>query len=123
MESIEQSQKAHIIQSHAQQPDEQISFFKPMAGAQLTPMYPRHVYPTNYITPKQQESEQLVKMRNRKKVKQKRAEKNIKQDFVTEGEKEKYSIENVLVELGEVRIKLLDGATVIMIVIMRVIFL
>ena len=49
-----------------------------------------------------QESEQLMKMRHRKKKKQEQKAKNIKQEFVLDGEKDKYNIDNVLQELGEV---------------------
>ena len=50
-----------------------------------------------------QESEKLVKMKNRKKKKQARKdEKNVKQVIVTEGETDDYNIENILADLGEV---------------------
>ena len=50
-----------------------------------------------------QESEKLVKMKNRKMKKQARKDvKNVKQVIVTEGVTDEYNIDNILEELGEV---------------------
>ena len=53
--------------------------------------------------PMPQESEKLVKMKNRKMKKQARKDvKNVKQVIVTEGVTDEYNIDNILEELGEV---------------------
>ena len=53
--------------------------------------------------PMSQESEKLVKMKNRKMKKQARKDvKNVKQVIVTEGVTDEYNIDNILEELGEV---------------------
>merc|ERR1719331_914139 len=52
--------------------------------------------------PMSQESEKLVKMKNRKMKKQARKDvKNVKQVIVTEGVTDEYNIDNILEELGE----------------------
>ena len=58
---------------------------------------------TVFSPPMSQESEKLVKMKNRKMKKQARKDvKNVKQVIVTEGVTDEYNIDNILEELGEV---------------------
>ena len=53
--------------------------------------------------PLSNESEKLIKMKNRKMKKQARKDvKNVKQVIVTEGVTDEYNIDNILEELGEV---------------------
>ena len=123
IESYNQAQKATTTflnqVSSAGHPDERINFFtsKPQSPMNLPANSPQ-VYSTSNMLPAErsftlmpkatvlstapQESEKLVKMKNRKLKKQAKNEKNVKEVKVTEGRTDDYNIENILADLGEV---------------------
>ena len=125
IESFNQAQKATTTflnqVSSAGHPDERINFFtsKPQSPMNLPANSPQ-VYSTSNMLPAErsftlmpkatvlstapQESEKLVKMKNRKMKKQARKDvKNVKTVTTTEGKTDDYNIENILADLGEVR--------------------
>jgi len=119
IESYNQAQKATTTflntVASAGHPDERINFF---TSKPQSPMNSPQVYSASNMLPAErsftlmpkatvlsaapQESEKLVKMKNRKMKKQARKDvKNVKQVIVTEGVTDEYNIENILADLGE----------------------